>query len=306
MVAITKQLVSSRAFVSEGRNPCTFITVHQTGNTTAGANAKAHANLQSRGNARGASWHFQVDDKKIYQSFLESLRCWHAGDGTGAGNFSSIAIEICVNSDGDYVKALKRAAKLVKYLMKKHGIPLKNVVQHNNWSGKNCPAQIRAGQSGITWADFKGLVSGSKASKKKAKDTSKSSKKTAKKNKKAAKLKVDGWWGAATTRRGQQLAGTVDDGEIWNQNVQWKSQNPGLTSGWKWVATARAKSSPFILAHQTILKKRGYYKGKLDGIAGPQYFSAVQRDMGTVVDGSIWKKSPAVKRWQRRMNKGKI
>lgn len=154
-----KQLVSdSRArAVSFGTgNPKKFITVHQTGNPSRGANAQVHANLQSRGFS--ASWHWQVDDKEAIQSFDHTWRLFHAGDGRGKGNMESIGIESCINSDGDYVKAVRNTTKLVAKIMKDEGIPISRVVQHNYWSGKNCPMQIRAGQAGITWAKFIGMV----------------------------------------------------------------------------------------------------------------------------------------------------
>lgn len=156
-----KQLVSdSRArAVSFGTgNPKKFITVHQTGNPSRGANAQTHANLQSRGFS--ASWHWQVDDKEAIQSFDHTWRLFHAGDGRGKGNMESIGIESCINSDGDYVKAVKNTAKLVAKIMKDEGIPISRVVQHNYWSGKNCPAQIRAGQAGVNWNQFIRLVKG--------------------------------------------------------------------------------------------------------------------------------------------------
>lgn len=158
---ITKQLVPQSVvnIRSYGYgNPKKYITVHQTGNTNHGANAQMHANLQSRLNPRQASWHYQVDDKVVIQSFEDDIRCWHAGDGRGPGNTQSIAIELCINSDGDYKKTLENGAKLVKHLMDKHNIPISNVKQHYDWSRKNCPAQIRAGKDGITWDDFLEMV----------------------------------------------------------------------------------------------------------------------------------------------------
>src|SRR5690606_18434244 len=143
-----------------GTNQKKYITVHQTGNTSKGANAQAHAKLQSNGNSRSASWHYQVDDKEIIQSFYDDAQCWHAGDGRGEGNLNSIGIELCINSDGDYKKTLENGAELVRYLMDKYNIPINNVKQHNHWSGKNCPAQIRAGKEGISWSDFLGMVTG--------------------------------------------------------------------------------------------------------------------------------------------------
>ena len=42
----------------------------------------------------------------------------------------------------------------VAELMKMHNIPLSKVVQHNNWSGKNCPQYLREGKHGYNWSWF--------------------------------------------------------------------------------------------------------------------------------------------------------
>lgn len=113
-----------------------YITIHETANRGRGANANAHARLQAGTNNRNASWHYQVDDREIVQSFDDNVRCWHAG---ATANNQSIAIEICVNSDGNYQRALDNAAALVAQLRKKYNIPWNRVVSHNFWTGKNCP-----------------------------------------------------------------------------------------------------------------------------------------------------------------------
>jgi len=136
-----------------------WITIHETDNPNKGANALAHAKLQANGNSRTASWHFTVDSDEIYQSIPTNEVAWHAGDSRGPGNMQSIAIEICVNSDGNFEKAKANAAWLVRYLMEKHNISIGNVVQHNHWSGKNCPRNIRA----QGWDKFISLVKGSGA-----------------------------------------------------------------------------------------------------------------------------------------------
>lgn len=122
-----------------------FITIHETDNTSKGADAAAHAQYLLNGaGGRTASWHFTVDDKSIYQHLPTNEHGWHAGDGGGGtGNRQSIGIEICVNSDGNFNKAVQNAAWLVRKLMKDHNIPITNVVQHNRWSGKNCPRNLR-------------------------------------------------------------------------------------------------------------------------------------------------------------------
>ncbi|HFU7090097.1 TPA: S-layer homology domain-containing protein [Bacillus cereus] len=128
-----------------------YITIHETDNTSVGAGARNHAQYlynQAVGNTnRAASWHFTVDDKEIYQHLPINENGWHAGDGNGAGNRQSIAIEIAVNRDGNYNKAVENAKKLAAHLMKETGVSLNNVVKHQNWSGKTCPSRmIKGGQ----------------------------------------------------------------------------------------------------------------------------------------------------------------
>lgn len=141
-----------------GLNPKKYITVHQTGNRKKGADAIAHGKLIMNGYRYRATWHYTVDDKNIVKHFNEDIQCWHCGDGKGKGNTQSIGIELCINKDGDYIKTIENGVKLIKYLMNKYSIPITNVVQHNYWSGKDCPKQIRKGKEGITWNRFIELI----------------------------------------------------------------------------------------------------------------------------------------------------
>lgn len=124
------------------------VTIHNTGNKSKGANALSHANyLRGGGKDNFASWHYCVDDKLITRSIPEDEAAWHAADGTGNGNMKTIAIEICMNSDGDILKATDNAAELAADILKRHGIKKADnfLYQHNRWSGKNCPQMIRQG-----------------------------------------------------------------------------------------------------------------------------------------------------------------
>lgn len=131
-----------------------FIIVHETDNTRSGADADAHARLQYNGNSRDASWHYTVDDKEAVQSFEHAWRCWAAG--SNKGNNEGIQVEICVNADGNYLKAVQNTAELVAKIMKDEGIPISSVVQHNYFSGKNCPRNMREGK--ISWSQFIAMV----------------------------------------------------------------------------------------------------------------------------------------------------
>lgn len=123
------------------------ITVHETANTSRGAGAQAHANLQANGNVRQASWHIQVDDTEAIRSFADDMKCWHAGRQAA----DSLSLEICVNSDSDYDTALANAAEVVKQWRKAHGLGRDDVVSHNYWTGKNCPTQLLASGK---WDEF--------------------------------------------------------------------------------------------------------------------------------------------------------
>ncbi|MGN4126075.1 N-acetylmuramoyl-L-alanine amidase family protein [Lysinibacillus sphaericus] len=155
MSTIRKKLLtdSQANKVTYGKgNAKKYIVVHETLNTRSGADA--HAHLQYNGNSRSASWHYTVDDKEAIQSFEHSWKCWAAG--SNAGNNEGIQIEVCVNSDGNYQKAMQNAAELVSKVMKEEGIPISKVVQHNHFSGKNCPRNIHQGK--ISWSQFLVMV----------------------------------------------------------------------------------------------------------------------------------------------------
>ncbi|MEH7481474.1 N-acetylmuramoyl-L-alanine amidase [Neobacillus drentensis] len=132
-----------------------YITIHETDNPSPTANDLAHARLQLNGNSRLASWHLQVDEDSCIQSIPFDECAIHGGDGiNGKGNRKSIAIEICVNKGGNFKNAVKNAAEVTLHLMEKFNIPIEKVVQHNHWSGKNCPRNLRSGEKGIKWDEF--------------------------------------------------------------------------------------------------------------------------------------------------------
>src|SRR5690554_8194656 len=58
-----------------------YITIHQTGNTSKGANAEMY-NRYVHNVAPNPSWHYTVDEKEAYQHLPLDTNGWHAGDGT--------------------------------------------------------------------------------------------------------------------------------------------------------------------------------------------------------------------------------
>ncbi|MCL2200242.1 MAG: N-acetylmuramoyl-L-alanine amidase [Defluviitaleaceae bacterium] len=136
-------------------NPMLFVTIHETGNTNRGANARAHGKYLRGNDAANlpVSWHYTVDDSVTVQHLPENEDTFHAGDGAGSGNRQSIGIEMAVNSDGNFQTTIDRTAALVADICIRRNIPIANIRQHFHWIGKNCLQNIRAGRP-ITWAVF--------------------------------------------------------------------------------------------------------------------------------------------------------
>lgn len=284
---VSKSVENQRSY---GRgNPVDYVVIHQTGNTNKGANAQMHAKLQSNLNPRSASWHEQVDDTQAIQSFPDGAKCWAATDGKGPGNTRGYHIEICINSDGNYKKAVENGAKRAAAKLKQYGHGIDRLKQHADFYNKNCPAQIRAGKDGITWSVFvnmvKGFMSGT--------NTVKPSKPKPNTSTSKANLTVDGYWGKATTKALQKALGTVSDGEIWGQYAGNQAAK-AITSGVKFGKGG----SPVIKALQK------HVGAKQDGILGKETVRKLQSYLGTPVDGELWKPSAVVKEMQRRLNAG--
>ena len=156
MLPITKMFIKYNKTSAPARK-IEYIVIHDTGNTSKGAGVQAHYNYFNNG-TRNASADFFVDDKTIGQ-FTDYVNeyAWHVGDGQGKfdiTNKNSIGVEICVNSDGDYNKAVVNTIELVKYLMKQLNIPAERVVRHYDASRKNCPASMTK-DNWKAWEEFK-------------------------------------------------------------------------------------------------------------------------------------------------------
>lgn len=163
---------------SRYENKIKYIIIHWTANKSKNANAEMHhrfyKNSVVRKNGKivsGVSAHYTVDSEMIVQSVGDSKAAWTVGttvkglvnvgskDGSAfyekLTNENTINIEMCVNSDGNWVRTRYITLELTKTLMKRFGIPIKNVLRHydalrvGNWR-KNCPGNM----AGSNWADW--------------------------------------------------------------------------------------------------------------------------------------------------------
>lgn len=124
-----------------------YIVIHYTAND--GDTAKNNADYFYGGN-RGASAHYFVDEKEIWQVVEDKDSAWHVGNKKyihkDCRNSNSIGIEMCsrINKNtGHYYikdKTVLNTLELTKELMKKYNIPLERVIRHYDVTGKRCPA----------------------------------------------------------------------------------------------------------------------------------------------------------------------
>ncbi|MDD2492635.1 MAG: N-acetylmuramoyl-L-alanine amidase [Bacilli bacterium] len=153
------------------RKTTKYITIHNTGMAHPSATAKGLAEYIQTTD-RVASWHFSLDDKETYQHLGLDEVGWHAGDGShtweetyfnkvynkeciGGGNLNSIGIESCVYQGVDFNMVMRRLAKLTAMLLITYHLTSKDVKQHYDFSGKNCPQVIREAKR---WEEFLYLV----------------------------------------------------------------------------------------------------------------------------------------------------
>ena len=130
-----------------------YITIHSTGNPS--STARNEADYVCWNSTRQASFHYVVGPDVVYQVLPTDEVAWHAGDGCGIGNMSSIAIEMV--ESGERKAVIKNTICLVRELMDEYAIPISHVVQHYDWSKKNCPRILRDKtyiKDGISWARF--------------------------------------------------------------------------------------------------------------------------------------------------------
>lgn len=133
-----------------------YLVIHYTSNQ--GDTAKNNADYFAREKV-GASAHYFCDESEIWQSVKDTDTAWHCGAKTykhpECRNSNSIGIEICMNDKNGKVRqgSIDTAAELARYLMKRYGILLANVIRHHDVTGKDCPAPMVSDPA--LWDTFK-------------------------------------------------------------------------------------------------------------------------------------------------------
>ena len=137
-----------------------YIVIHDTANTAAGADAKAHFNYFNGGDRSSSADIFVDDHSAWYVNDYTKYYSWHCGDGKGKygiTNANSVGVEMCINADGDYAATMQNMAEVVRALMADLNIPIDRVVRHYDASRKNCPGSM-SGNGWAKWNEFKNML----------------------------------------------------------------------------------------------------------------------------------------------------
>lgn len=135
-----------------------YITVHETGNPSIGANAEMHRAFVHGKNGyggggtanppyEGVSFTYVVDDHEAIELVPRGEKTWQASDGANGPGNSSVSIETCINTDGNFTKTLDNLANLIVWLIvNDSNLSVDRIVQHNHWArdNKNCPTIMRS------------------------------------------------------------------------------------------------------------------------------------------------------------------
>ena len=151
VTTITQMLLTSK--INRPRVKCSVrkgIVIHYTGNTGNNADAIANRNYFER-TTTYASTQFLVDDKRIIQAIPTWEAAWSVGatsytpigkklfNGHQQPNYTTVSIEMCVNSNSVYDKVVENTVWLVVHLMKQLNLGINDIYRHYDITGKSCP-----------------------------------------------------------------------------------------------------------------------------------------------------------------------
>lgn len=191
-----------------------YISVHYTGNN--GDTALNNCKYFQRKNRHASANYFVDGGKYIYKSVKVNRIAWAVGGcystAGAAGNYykkctnaNSLSVEMC-NSAGKVPRKVRdQTVELVKFLMKKYGVPASHVIRHWDVNGKECPAPW-IGADNAEWKAFKKAIGGQSVKYTTVKKTSSKNAIRWMQGKlndltSGAGIAVDGIWGPATQKK---------------------------------------------------------------------------------------------------------
>lgn len=124
------------------------VTIHNTDFITTATGttpAEQYTRATLNGNMGDVIVHYYVDDVCAWQNLPHGIHGWHAADGSGDGNWRTIAIECIMDGTGSErsKKSEDNAARLAAAILKEFGFGIDQLYTHNHWYNKKyCPAYI--------------------------------------------------------------------------------------------------------------------------------------------------------------------
>lgn len=160
MLNIQKKITKVNKTVAK-RRKIKYIVIHYVGAVSSAKNNVDYFYSEKQ----GASAHYFVDEKEIWQCVEDKDIAWHVGGAkeyfSECRNNNSIGIELCCKKDetgGWYFEkqTIQNAIELVQHLMKLYNVKIENVIRHYDVTHKICPEPfVRDEQA---WNNFKRRV----------------------------------------------------------------------------------------------------------------------------------------------------
>jgi hypothetical protein len=277
---------ASEANFTYGRSGYTLrkITVHH----CAGVMSAESIGYLWQNPGRECSSHYGIssDGSGIGQYVDESNTAWT--DSNWVSNCTSVTIETSNDSTGGewHVSdgALNSLIRLCADISIRNGlgllVPGDNLTWHSMYSATTCPGDYLRSKMQYIADEANKIISGGKHI-----------------------IAEDGLWGKDTSRKIQEVLDVKDgngnpvrDGIISNQLSWWRDENPGLLdSTFEWQDYMDGGSLTMVAIQKLV-------GANPDGYIGSETISAMQRWLGTPVDGCVSNPSAMVKAFQHWLN----
>lgn len=238
------------------------------------------------------------DGGHVYQIGTPGNVAWGAGSYANAN--SPVQVELAHTSSATQFKVdYATYVALLRNSAKAYGLPVRldqgrGIITHlyvtQHWWGDHQDPYGYLARWGITKAQFAcDIAYGVSASGVNSTQQAVTGATQAATTQSSSQIRVDGYWGPATTRKLQALYGTPQDGII---SGQYRNAVTNRMTG----VYYGSQGSMLVRAMQRQLGVRA------DGYLGPQTIRAMQRKLGVRVDGILGPQT--IMAWQRAINAG--
>ncbi len=277
-----------------------YVVAHETGSTGSARNVATYEHRTWQQSEAYVTY-IVGDGGHVYQVGTPGYVSW--GAGSYANNNSPVQIELAHStSAAQFKQDYATYVALLRNSAQAYGLPLRldqgrGIITHlyvtQHWWGNHTDPYGYLAQWGISKVQFAHDIaygvsaSGVNSTQQAVTGTTTRSATT----QSSSQIRVDGYWGPATTRKLQALYGTPQDGII---SGQYRNSVTNRMTGVHYGS----QGSMVVRAMQRQLGVRA------DGYLGPQTIRAMQRRLGTPQDGVLSNPSMVIKAMQAKLNAG--